>query len=288
MAIQTASTTNLDKAQNTVIAMARYTAESATPCQNTIENFTLSKGQSTLTIPKVGQVTFQALTDGVDLTDEADIGLTYTDLTTSEIGAKFILTKKLVRQFNEDVFKMVGRQLGDGRARYVDNSIISLFSGFSNGLGADGATLGLSQASACTVYAFSQLFPQPISVVHHPNAIGTLGRGTAAIGQTYYAGIMQGLSEKLLRNFFQIQISGVNFLWDANIAKIGTTDSGYGAIYSKSAMAMLHGWDQEVDREYDASLRGWEVVMTQDYGVYEIDDAYGASMRYEIGNLVTT
>lgn len=287
---QTATTGSLQSAQNIVIAGVRYTAESAAPCQNLIERFMLGKGEYQLTIPKVGQATFQDLTDGVDLVDEEDIGLSVTDLTTSEIGAKFILTDKLVRQFNEDVFNVVGRQLGDARARFVDRSIIALFSSLNGGtsLGKDGATLGIQQASALAVRAAADLYPQPISMVHHPNAIGTLARDAAAIGATYYAGILQGLSERLLRRFFRIQINGVNFFWDSNIDKISGVDSAYGAIFSKSAMAMVESHAPTVERERDASLRAWEVVMTQDYGVYEIDDGYGAPARYEIGNLVTS
>ena len=288
MATQTASLGTLVNAQNIVIAACRYTADSATPNQNLIEKFILGKGEKRLDIPKVGQVTFASLTDGVDMTDEADIGLTTVSLSTAEVGAKFVLTDKLIHQFNEDVFKVIGRQLGDGMARKIDKDIIALYSGFSTGLGKASATLGLTQASACCVRAATDNYPMPVSFVHHPNAIGTLARSAAAIGSTYYIGILQGLSEDLLRNFFKIQINGVNFFWDSNIAVISGATSGYGAIFSKSALAMLTGWAPRVERERDASLRGTEVVMTSDYGVYEVDDGYGASTRYEIGNLVTS
>jgi len=290
MATQTSATGSLEYAQNTVISQSRFTAESQAPCKALIEQFTLAKGQSTLRVPKVGQTTMENLTEGIDIVTEQDIGLSYKDLTTGEVGGKFILTKKLIDQFNEDVFKMIGKQLGDGMARKVDTDVIALFSALNGGttLGLDGASLGLAQAQACITRARSAMVPNPISFVHHPNATGNLAKSAMAIGATYYAGILGSLSEELLRNFWKIQIDGVNFFWDANIAKIAGVDSGYGAIFSKSAMAFLTGWAPEIEREKDISLRAWEVVMTSDYGVFELDDAYGFPARYEIGNLVTS
>jgi len=285
---QTATIGQIENAQNIVISKVRYTAESAAPNQHLIERFTLGKGEYQINVPKVGQVTFNALTDGVDMVDEADINMTYTALTTNEIGAKFVLTDKLIRQFNEDVFNMVGRQLGDGQARKVDKDIIALYAGFSTALGHATGTLGIQQAQACCVRAAADLYPAPISFVHHPNALGNLAKSAMAIGATYYAGILQGLSEELLRSFFKIQVNGVNFFWDSNIALIAGATSAYGSIFSKSAMAMVESKAPYTERERDASLRGWEVVMVHDYGVYEIDDAYGASARYVISALVTS
>ncbi len=43
--------------------------------------------------------------------------MTTVDLTASEVGAKVILTDKLVRQSAANVMSIVGRQLGDGMAR---------------------------------------------------------------------------------------------------------------------------------------------------------------------------
>ncbi len=289
MAIQTATSGNLEDAQNIIIGKVRYTAESAAPCRNLIEHFKLGKGEKQLTIPKVGQVTFDDLTDGVDIIASKDIALTTTELTPSEVGGKFILTDKLLRQFNEDVFSMVGRLGGEAMARKVDKDIIGLFSALNGGttLGAADEPLNLAQAVGCIAKSFVGLYPEPVSVVMHPNSIGRLSKSAAAIGGTYYAGILGDLSEQLLRRFFKIQINGVNFFWDANIVPDGS-DDGVGAIFSKSAMAIIESQAMNVERERDASLRAWEVVTVSDYGVFEIDDGYGAPMTYDAAALATT
>lgn len=290
MGTQTATTGNLENAQNIIIAQCKYTAEFNAPCANLVENFKLGKGNKQLTIPKVGAMEATTLTDGIDMTSSEEIGLTTTDLTTGEVGLKVILTYKLVDQFNEDVFRVIGRQMGDAMARKRDEDVIALFSALnaSTTLGADNKTLTLQNASACAVHAMANKFPPPVSAVHHPNALGTLAASAMAIGAVYYAGIMPGLSDQLLRNYWKMNIDGINFFQDGNIAKVSGADSGYGAIFSKSAMAVIEGWAPMVEREKDISLRGHEVVMTSDYGCFEIDDSYGAPLLYEIGALTTT
>ena len=57
----------------------------------------LGKGEKSVTVPKVGQMTAASLTDGIDLVDSQDIGMTTTSLTTGEVGLKVILTDKLVQ-----------------------------------------------------------------------------------------------------------------------------------------------------------------------------------------------
>lgn len=289
MATQTATTGNLENAQNIIIAQSRYTMEHNMPTANLVEKFTLGKGNKQLTVPKVGQMAADDLVDGVDILSSADIGLTTTDLTTAEVGLKVVLTYKLLNQFNEDVFKMIGRQMGDAMARKKERALQALFAGLNGGttLGGDNKYLSLLNAEACVVYATAQKFPQPVSCIHHPNALGYLSRNSQGVGTTYFMGVMTGLSEELLRNFWGIRINNVNFFHSGEIDSISGYDSGYGAIFSKSAMCIIEGWAPMVEREKDISLRGWEVVSTSDYGVFELDDGYGAPMQYEVGTVAT-
>lgn len=265
MAIQTATTGQLEDAQNIVIAQARYTMEHNAPCKNLVEQFRLGKGEKQMTVPKVGQMDAEDLADGIDMVVSEAIGMTTTDLTTGEVGLKVILTDKLLRQMNEDVFRIVGKQMGDALARKVDDDLIVLFDGFTASLGIDNSSLLTASAAGCVAYGRAHKFPPPISFVHHPNAIAFLCQQTAAIGMTYYAGIMQGLSEQLLRNFWKLQMGGVNFFEDGNIPKTSGTDSGKGAIFSKSALCYIESKAPYVERERDASLRGWEVNYVSDY-----------------------
>ena len=83
-------------------------------------------------------------------------------------------------------------------------------------------------------------------------------------------------------------MNGVSIFEDGNIAKESGVDSGIGVIADKSALAVLVSVDTRTERQRDASLRATEVVMTADYGVFELDDTKGAGVQFEIGDLSTS
>src|SRR3990172_7009927 len=155
MPIQAATTGQLENAQNIIIAETLFTAEHNAPCAALIRHYDLPQGAKQRTVPKVGQFTAAALTDGEDMVTSQDIGMTTTDLTTSEVGMKVILTDKLVRQEANDVWVDVGQQIGDGMARKKDRDIIALFSALNGGttLGADNNTANLVAFSGCVAFA---------------------------------------------------------------------------------------------------------------------------------------
>uniref|UniRef100_A0A6H1ZDM2 Putative capsid protein n=1 Tax=viral metagenome TaxID=1070528 RepID=A0A6H1ZDM2_9ZZZZ len=288
--IQAATTGNLANAQNVMITQCVYTAEHSDPVSSLVTNFSLPKGHKTLTYPKVGQMTASNLTDGEDIIDQENIGLTSVDLTTSEVGLKVILTDKLVRQFNEDTFKVIGRQMGDAMSRKLDRDLIALFSALNGGTtwGVDNLVLSIAHAAGISGRARANKWPRPIYAVHHPNAMGALAKATMAVGATYYAGILDTISKEIFANFWRYSIDGIKWFEDGNIDKVAGQDSGYGAAFSKDALACIKSLAPTTERERDASLRATEVVIVSDYGVFELDDGYGAPLLYEIGNMDTT
>lgn len=289
MAIQTATSGNLENAQNVILTESRLTAEHNAPCWNLVEKFTLPQGAKSITVPKVGSFSVGDLTDGIDITSSQDIAMSTTDLTCSEVGGKVILTDKLVRQQNDNVWAMVGRLLGDAMARKRDKDVIALFTGLNGGttLGVAGMDLTLTNAAACVARTRKYNLPSPVSCVHHPNAIYKLVRNAAGIGVTYYPGVISGLQEDKLRDFWQIKLNGVNFYETANIVP-DATDDGYGAVLSKSALCTLEGLAPKTERQRDASLRGDELVIVADYGCFELDDSYGFPMLYDCADPATT
>jgi hypothetical protein len=288
MGIQTATTGSLEAIQATIIAAMRYTAEFEAPCWNLCTQFTLGKGEKTITSPKVGSATVTALVDGVDMTASEDFTITSVDLTTSEVGAKFILTDKMVRQISEDGWKMAGTLLGDAMARKRDQDVIALFSGLDYSWGADNDVLSVWGAFGELANAVKYKFPKPIAYVHNPIAIATLARNAAGVGAVYYAGIMAGYPEDKLRSFFNFSINGVPFISAGNIDVVAGSDSAYGALFSKAALAVVESKAPYTERERDASLRADELVIVADYGCFELDGGYGGSCRHEIGALNTT
>ena len=284
---QTATTGSLENAQNIIIAAARYTEEHNAPAMNLIEQFTLPKGSKQVTVPKVGQMSMQDLTDGVDIVDEEDIGMTTVDLTASEVGAKIILTDKLVRQSAENVFSMIGRQLGDGMARKKDVDVLSLYSGFSTDFGAAGRSMTLANVASAIAYAKGKKFGSNVYIVQHPFAVFDIANTAVTASTTYPVPV--GWSADLLGNFFSglRPINGVPIFEDGNIT-IDGSDDAVGVVADKSALAVLKSVDMNKEQDRDISLRATEVVITADYGVFELDDSKGVALTLDAGTPATS
>ena len=284
---QTATTGSLENAQNIIIAAARYTEEHNAPAMNLIEQFTLPKGAKQVTVPKVGQMSMQDLTDGVDIVDEEDIGMTTVDLTASEVGAKIILTDKLVRQSAENVFSMIGRQLGDGMARKKDVDVLALYSGFSTDIGAAGRSMSLANVSAAVAYAKGKKFGSNVYIVQHPFAVWDIANTAVTASSTYP--VPAGWSADLLGNFFSglRPINGVPIFEDGNIS-IDSSDDAVGVIADRSALGVLKSVDMNKEQDRDISLRATEVVITADYGVFALDDSKGVALTLDAGTPATS
>jgi hypothetical protein len=279
MPIQTATTGQLADAQRIVIEQIRYTTEHSTPCINLVEKLRLPDGAKSITVPKVGQFTAAGLIDGVDMVDTQDIGMTTTSLTTSEVGLKAILTDKLVRQENEDMFRVIGRQMGDAMARKKDTDIIALFASFNGGttLGASSAQLSLQNLGACIDFAKANKFPNPVHVVHHPSALYRMTLNSTII-PSLTQGLPNGLDEKLLKDFYKFMVNGVTVFEDGNIT---SGIASVGAIFSRNAACYVESRGYDGRQQRDESLRGTEQIVLADYGVFELDDTYGAPMTYD-------
>ena len=279
---QTATTGNLENAQRIIIAAARYTEEHNAPAMALIESFNLPRGAKQVTVPKVGQMSMSDLTDGQDIIDEEDIGMTTVDLTASEVGAKIILTDKLVRQSAPNVMSIVGRQLGDGMARKKDTDVHALYSGLNGGttLGAATKSFSLANVAGAIAHAKANKFGSQVYILQHPNAVFQIANTAVTASSTYP--VPAGWSDELLGNFFSglRPLNGVPIFEDGNLS-VDSADDAIGVIADKSALAVLKSVDTRTERQRDASLRATEVVLTADYGVFELDDSRGAAMTYD-------
>ena len=287
---QTATTGNLENAQKIIIAASRYTEEHNAPALALIEQFSLPKGSKQVTVPKVGQMSMSDLVDGQDIVDEEDIGMSTVDLMASEVGAKVILTDKLVRQAADNVFSMIGRQLGDGMARKKDGDVLDLYTNLNEGtkLGQTTKELTADNITACIATAKANKFGSQLYILHHPNAVAALAASAAATASATSSEISSGWSADLLKNFYSglRPINGVSIFEDGNISEDSNGD-GIGVIADKGAMAVLTSVETKTERQRDASLRATEVVMTSDYGVFELDDSRGAGLLYKVSDLAT-
>ena len=255
-----------------------------------IEQFNLPKGAKQVTVPKVGQMQVDDLTDGVDIIDDQEIGMTTVDLTAAEVGAKVILTDKLVREQQNNVFTIIGKQLGDAMARKKDTDVHSLYGSLNGGttLGAATKFMKASNVQGAITYAKANKFGSQIYILHHPNSVAYLSKEAATVASSGTHELSSGWSADLLKDFWSglRPMNGVSIFEDGNLA-VDSSDDATGVIADKTAMAVLKSVDTRTERQRDASLRATEVVITSDYGVFELDDSRGAGLIFDAAALAT-
>lgn len=282
MAVQTSTTGDLAKASREMIAKALFTEEHNAPMVGLVEMFQLKQGEDTGVFPKFGQMDMDPLVDGQDMVDSKDLGMSAVSVQTSEVGAKVILTDKLLRQNVAANWQGVGRQLGDAAARRKDEDLLGLFSALNGAsdYGATGRILGSANSISAIGRAKNFKMGNDLRLVHHPNAILNLAKDLSVIGiagGTRYP-LTSGFSVERLANFWTgIRLNGTSVFEDGNI-DIDASSDGVGAIFAPDAMGILQsiGWRKE--RQRDASLRAWEMNMTADYAAFEHDDSKGAPL----------
>tara|TARA_Y100000310_G_scaffold324971_1_gene387660 strand:+ start:73 stop:627 length:555 start_codon:yes stop_codon:yes gene_type:complete len=183
----------------------------------------------------------------------------------------------------------VGRQLGDGMARKKDTDVHALYSGLNGGttLGAAGATFSLANVAASISYAKANKFGSQLYILQHPNAVFDIANTAVTASATYP--VPKGWSEDLLGEFFSglRPLNGVPIFEDGNLS-VDSSDDAIGVIADKSALCVLKSVETKTERQRDASLRATELVMTADYGVFELDDSRGAAMTYDAAAITTS
>jgi hypothetical protein len=281
--VQAASTGNLPRAQRTIIAAVRYTEEHNAPSMALIEQMSLQRGASTVTVPKVGQMFMHDLVDGQDMVDSEEIGMTTVDLTAAEVGGKVIVTDKLLRQSQPAVFSMVGRQLGDAAARKEDKDVQALYSGLNGGVSLGATTKLMSVANFAASIArakgkTSNPF-RPTYAVHHPHAVYEFVKSLTPIGSAT-TNFPEGFMDSKLRNFWSGRsFNGVALFESGNI-EVDSSNDAIGVLAAKDALVVLRSKSFGVERQRDASLRAWEINMVADYGVFELDDTKGFPLTF--------
>ena len=166
----------------------------------------------------------------------------------------------------------------------------ALYSGLNGGTvyGVANAVLSMQNVASGIAKAKGDKFGMDLYILHHPNAIYDLVNSAAVTPGTTYP-IPSGFAADLLEKFWVglRPINGVSIFEDGNLA-IDSDDDATGVIASKEALVVLESVAQKTERQRDASLRATEVVITADYGVFELDDSRGAGWTADASAPTTT
>ena len=279
----------------TVLENARFTSEFIAEMSKLVWNIRkeLHDGKN-VNVPYWGTITARNLTEGVDNTASETMADTLVTITPGEVGAKIILTDKLVRDNNEDVKAAAGRLLGNAMELKRDQDLLGQLDDATNSLGA-GGTATMGQVAA----ARAQLKGNPVSsggpapgqlvIVHHPyvtlDIVDVLTPLVPVAGTTSVS--MAPMADDVVRNYAVGRLFGMPWIEDGNIDTTTIANSAKGGVFAVGeggSIILATALEWEIEPERDASMRATELNVVGEYGVGE----YLAGWIVELNHDATT
>jgi len=135
------TTATLDDLFANIIQEAIFTAQQRSLVRNFVSIYDISsQSGKTVQVPIYPEVAAAALTEGTDLSSTA-VSTSSKTITVAEVGVQAVLTDLAAQAAAGDVAGDLGRVLGEAVAKKMDQDLIGLFTGFSQGFGAAGGEL---------------------------------------------------------------------------------------------------------------------------------------------------
>lgn len=218
-----------------------------------------------------------ALTAGADLSnDSALAAVTAVDITAAEYGNMSTIQDIVVEASPSDVGADVGRQLGGALAAAMDETIVDLFTSFTNGVGAAGSEVTPETIMAAAATLRSNSVPmQGLVCVLHPLAAFNVKKTLLNAGGNF--GASPDLANQAGREYFVARIGGVD-IYESAAVDIDVSDDMIGAVFHPAAVGMALKRDLRIALQRDESLRGFEVVASAAWGAGIIDNVKGVKI----------
>lgn len=274
MAIST--TTTLNDLYANIVQAAAFTLSERTVIRPLVRNYNMVGSPGLVAqIPKYGTIAAAAVAEGSDLSTPTTFATDVTTVTASEIGVNVSLTDIAREGAAEDVAAAIGRQIGDGMANKVDQSLAALFEGFSNTVGSGAAEITVDDIFKAAATLRANNAPGPYVCILHPYQAFQLKKVLAGNGNTPMNNT--DLANEALRSGYVGQVAGMQIFETTNVT--GPSAGGFvGAAMSADAIAYMVKRDMRIEEQRDASLRATEYVGSMAYGVSELFDAYGVGI----------
>lgn len=298
-------TSQINDAVEKFVAESRYTLQERSGVGRSamrIETFPSNEGPS-VNIPKYGQVTTYALTEGVDMAQAQQITDTGMTITPTEYGAQVFLTDLNMMEAKDSFMEVARRILRDSFDRQQDQVLMDDYSSFSVDNGAAAAVLNVGEVMAGhasikynapadgTAGRGGEPAPDPSFGVFTPAQIHALnksligGTGASVVHASGGTASVHNTPEteraKMIGGAFTIDgIPGLTIMSDINLNK-DTNDDVVGTIKSKEAAILVELGSVGIAPERDESLRGTEVNIVGRWARGEYDDDWGRAMTFD-------
>lgn len=302
-------TAQIDQAVRKYVAMSRYTLqERRGVARSTLRIETLPRNQGpSVNIPKFGQVSTYALTEGVDMTQAQQITDTGMVITPSEFGAQVILTDMNLLEAKDSFMEVSRRILRDSFDKQQDETLVDDFSSFSQDVGAAAAVLNVGDVMAAhaslkynttadsSAGRGGEPGPDPTFGVFTPaqihalnkSLIGGVGASTLYVqaqSTTSHVANTPETERAIDPSTPGITIDGIpnlTIVSDININK-DTSDDAVGVFRSKEANILVElDGGPDIETERDASLRGTELNIVGMWARGEYDDDWGRAATFD-------
>ena len=243
-------------------------------------------------IPKYGTVNTYALTEGVDMAQAQEITDSNLAITPAEYGAQVILTKMMLDTVKDDFFRVAGKLLGESFDRQREQTLCDDMDNFSVALGSAGTAMNLGHAMAG--YA---------SVKYNTTANGSAGRGGEPAPDPVYGFITPAMAHSIKKTMVggigaagatqvvpdlshtvlgeEFEAGGVHIRTSINFNKDSSDDVKGGIISEEALIGVQLGGGPEAEKEYDSSLRAYEVNFVGRWARAEYNDAWGREALFD-------
>lgn len=290
-------TAQIDQAVEKFVAESRYTLqERRGVARSTMRVETLPSGQGpSVNIPKYGQVSTFALTEGVDMTQAQQITDTGMVITPTEYGSQVILTDLNMMEAKDSFMEVARRILRDSFDRQQDQVLCDDFANHSLDIGAGAAVLNVGEVMAGhasikynapangSAGRGGEPAPDPTFGVFTPAQIHALNKtligGAGASGATQITPETER-SRPVEGSFTIPGMPGLTIMSDINIEK-DASDDAVGVIRSKEANILVELGEVSIKPERDESLRGTEVNIVGRWARGEYDDDWGRKATFD-------
>jgi N4-gp56 family major capsid protein len=231
----------------------------------------------TVQVPVYPTVSAASLTEGTDITDDANVNPSGVVITASEYGVLANLSDAMRDSAGRNVAADVGRILGEAIAKKQDETIAANFANFSTAIGSTSTTATIELIFQAAAELRASNAPAPYFCVVSPKQAYALKKSLVSAGYSTGANAISEAGNMALTSGIVGTIAGVTII-ESNSLTAGAGTSKIGAVYSASALGVAVKKGITIETQRDASARATEIVATAMWGSGELVDAYGVKI----------
>lgn len=240
-----------------------------------------NKASKSVDVPKADKFTAAAVAEGTELGNTALTTQKVTG-TAAEIGIMATVTDVLevsdIPAAHGARLRQLGRAIGDK----IDVDVTALYQGFSTSVGTTTVDLAIADILSAIYQLEANDAPKPFVGVFHPVQINDLrvALETNANSPFQSNGIRAGTNELgPAGNGYAGTWFGLDLYFSTNVPTVNAAADRAGGIFSRNyALGLVEKWSSKIVPMYWPPIRGWVLVATAMYGVFEIEDSAGVKV----------